>query len=696
MATGFSEKYDVVVVGAGHAGCEAAMAAGRMGLCTALYTINLDLIAQMSCNPAVGGIAKGHLVREIDALGGVMGEVIDAVGIQFRLLNTSRGPAVWSPRAQADRKLYRAKMRQVLESEPNLRIKQAEVIDLVLEDCGPEVSPAPPETAPATPEFAGQKPSRRVRGIRLLDGRTVEAGAVIVTTGTFLNGLIHCGENQYAAGRSGEPPSVLLGEAFRRLGFEVGRLKTGTPPRLDARTIDFSKFQVQAGDPVPTPFSFRTKAITQPQTVCWITHTNAETHRAIRENVHRAPLYSGQIKGIGPRYCPSIEDKIVKFPDKAQHQIFLEPEGLDTNEIYVNGMSTSMPIDVQMAMVKSITGLENADMIRPGYAIEYDMVQPTEIYPWLETKKIQDLFLAGQINGTTGYEEAGCQGMMAGINAGLRVQAKPPITIDRAQGYAGILIDDLVSKGVDEPYRMFTSRAEFRLHLRIDNADERLTPLGFQVGTIKQKDYEAFVEKKLRISAASKFLLEAHLDPRSRAGQEIYTRLGLMEGGHLTAPSPLTGAQLLKRTELGVDDLMEWVSEGLNGLLTAGSRTAPPEGADSSAVAIRESPVLSREEARRVETDFKYEGYLQQQEKQMERMKRAESRRIPEWFEYGKVSGLSREVVEKLTKVRPLTLGQASRIPGITPAAVSLVNCFIEILQRRAGGQSLGQAESAL
>ncbi|MGA3324575.1 MAG: tRNA uridine-5-carboxymethylaminomethyl(34) synthesis enzyme MnmG [Terriglobia bacterium] len=675
----FSEKYDVVVVGAGHAGCEAAMAAARMGLKTALYTINLDLIAQMSCNPAVGGIAKGHLVREIDALGGVMGEVIDAVGIQFRLLNTSRGPAVWSPRAQADKKLYRGKMRQVLESEPNLRIKQAEVVDLVMEVGSDREPPLP----------AGL--SGRVRGVRLLDGRTVEAGAVIITTGTFLNGLIHCGENQYPAGRSGEPPSVFLGDALRRLGFEVGRLKTGTPPRLDARTIDFSRFQVQAGDPIPTPFSFRTRAITQPQTVCWITYTTAETHRAIRENVHRAPLYSGQIKGIGPRYCPSIEDKIVKFPDKPQHQIFLEPEGLDTHEIYVNGMSTSMPIDVQMAMVKSIPGLENADMIRPGYAIEYDMVQPTELYPWLETKKIQDLFLAGQINGTTGYEEAGCQGMMAGINAGLRVQGKAPITIDRTQGYAGILIDDLVSKGVDEPYRMFTSRAEFRLHLRIDNADERLTPLGYQVGTIKQKDYEAFVEKKLRISAATKFLLETRLDPRSRVGREIYTKLGLMEGGHLSAPSPLTGAQLPTRPELGIDDLMEWVSEGLKGL-GGGSQSAPPEGADSLAGAIHESPVLCREEARRVETDFKYEGYLQQQERQMERMKRAESRRIPEWFEYGKVSGLSREVVEKLTKVRPITLGQASRIPGITPAAVSLVNCYIEIFQRRAGEESLGRA----
>jgi tRNA uridine 5-carboxymethylaminomethyl modification enzyme len=696
MFSSFTEKYDVVVVGAGHAGCEAALAAARMGLKTALYTINLDLVAQMSCNPAVGGIAKGHLVREIDALGGVMGEVIDAVGIQFRLLNTSRGPAVWSPRAQADKKLYRAKMRQVLESEPNLRIKQAEVVDLVLEGRSAGVSPAAAEARMAHTGSAGQRPALRVRGIRLRDGRTVEAGAVIITTGTFLNGLIHCGENTYPAGRSGEPPSVLLGEALRRLGFEVARLKTGTPPRLDGRTIDFSRFQIQPGDPIPTPFSFRTRAITQPQTVCWITYTNAETHRLIRENVHRAPLYSGQIKGIGPRYCPSIEDKIVKFPDKPQHQLFLEPEGLDTNEIYLNGMSTSMPIDVQVAMVKSIPGLENAEMIRPGYAIEYDMVQPTELYPWLETKKIQNLFLAGQINGTTGYEEAGCQGIMAGINAGLRAQGKDPVMIERSQGYTGILIDDLVSKGVDEPYRMFTSRAEFRLHLRIDNADERLMPLGYQVGTIRQKNYEAFIEKQQRISAATKFLLESRLDPDSRVGREIYGKLGLMTGGQFTAPAPLTGAQLLKRPELGIDDLMEWINEGLRPVTAAGAcppwrdrRNAAPGFSPASDVgAIHESPLLSREEARRVETDFKYEGYLQQQEKQMERMKRAEARRIPDWFDYRKVSGLSREVVEKLCKVRPLTLGQASRIPGITPAAVSLVNCYIEIFQRRAAEQA--------
>jgi tRNA uridine 5-carboxymethylaminomethyl modification enzyme len=709
---GFTEQYDVVVVGAGHAGCEAAMAAARMGLRTALYTMNLDLIAQMSCNPAVGGIAKGHLVREVDALGGVMGEVIDSVGIQFRLLNTSRGPAVWSPRAQADKKLYRAKMRQVLESEPNLRIKQAEVVDLVLDqDVGAPLAAnqdvgallAAPRTAncsagilPANQGVgaplaanqgvgallaaprAGQALPLRVTGLRLRDGRLVEAGAVVITTGTFLNGLIHCGEETYAAGRSGESPAVLLGEALRRLGFEIGRLKTGTPPRLDARTIDFSQFQAQPGDPIPTPFSFRTRAITQPQTVCWITYTNGETHRLLRENIKRSPLYSGQIKSLGPRYCPSIEDKVVKFPDKAQHQIFLEPEGLDTHEIYVNGMSTSMPIDVQWAMVRSIPGLEQADMIRPGYAIEYDMVQPTELYPWLETKKIRNLFLAGQINGTTGYEEAACQGIMGGINAGLRVRGREPLVIERTRAYTGILIDDLVSKGCDEPYRMFTSRAELRLHLRIDNADERLTALAYRAGTIREQDYQAFLEKQQRISAATRFLLETRLDPESRVGREVYTKLGLMAAGRFTGPAPLSGAQLLKRPEVSIDDLTGWVNENLagQGLKALGGA----EGPDAS--------LFAREEGRRVETGFKYEGYLAQQERQIERMKRAEERRIPDWFDYARVSGLSREVVEKLTRVRPVTLGQASRIPGITPAAVSLVNVYIEIFQRRSAEQA--------
>jgi tRNA uridine 5-carboxymethylaminomethyl modification enzyme len=667
MPQSFTENYDVVVVGAGHAGCEAAVAAARMGLRAALYTMNLDLIAQMSCNPAVGGVAKGHLVREVDALGGVMGEVIDAVGIQFRLLNTSRGPAVWSPRAQADKKLYRAKMRQLLESEPNLRIKQAEVVDLVLDDCGTNASHA-----------------LRVRGLKLRDGRAVEAGAVVITTGTFLNGLIHCGEETYAAGRSGEQPAVLLGEALRRLGFEIGRLKTGTPPRLDARTLDFSRFQVQPGDLIPTPFSFRTQAITQKQTVCWIAYTNGATHRVLRENLNRSPLYSGQIKSLGPRYCPSIEDKVVKFPDKAQHQIFLEPEGLDTNEIYVNGMSTSMPIDVQWAMVRSIPGLERADMIRPGYAIEYDMVQPTELTPWLETKKIANLFLAGQINGTTGYEEAACQGVMGGINAGLRVQAREPLIVERTRGYTGILIDDLVSKGCDEPYRMFTSRAEFRLHLRIDNADERLTPLGYRAGTVRENEYQAFVAKCQRISAAARFLLETRLDPDSRVGRAVYPKLGLMAGGHLTGATPLTGAQIVRRPEISMEDLVAWVNESL-----AGQGLAALGGsADAAAFKQGTNSLFAREETRRLETGFKYEGYLSQQERQIERMKRAESRRIPENFDYRSVSGLSREVVEKLTRVKPLTLGQAGRIPGITPAAVSLVNVYIEILRRRGAEQA--------
>jgi tRNA uridine 5-carboxymethylaminomethyl modification enzyme len=606
--------YDVVVIGAGHAGCEAALASARLGFSTCLFTINLDTIAQMSCNPAIGGLAKGHLVREIDALGGEMAKVTDRAGIQFRMLNMSKGPAVWSLRAQADRVLYRLSMRNVLEYQENLNIKQASVEKIIVED-------------------------RKVKGILTSLGIFYGARAVIVTTGTFLKGLIHIGLENFSAGRAGESPSMGLSDSLRELGLEMGRLKTGTPPRLDAKTIDFLKTEPQYGDDPPTPFSHSTEKITNPQLPCYLTYTNNETHKIILSNLDRSPLYSGRIKGIGARYCPSIEDKVVKFSQRDRHQVFLEPEGLDTKEYYANGIPTSLPYDVQVKLVRTIPGLEEAEIMRPGYAIEYDYVFPTQLRHNLETKTIEGLFLAGQINGTSGYEEAAAQGLMAGINASMKLHGKDPLILKRYEAYIGVLIDDLITKGTNEPYRMFTSRAEYRLLLRHDNADLRLMDKGYETGLLDKEVYEKFLEKRKLIDE------ELQRIKKTRIRIDGTDRNESLE-------------QILKRPEITYKFIEEH------------------SPSDKS---------LSEEIKKQVEIHVKYEGYILRQMEMAERLKKIEDKKIPEHFDYTSVNGLSKEILSKLQEIKPSNLGQASRIPGVTPTAISLLLVAVERLKRGQG-----------